>query len=71
MAELRLRFWKFIHRKLESSWHWVYYHKIGRAELTKSPVSYRYNYTYFNSKAGKETPVFDGIKIHRWPDSGE
>lgn len=45
--EMKRRFWQFVHDRLESAWHWVYYHKLAKYQLERivpSNVSYSFKY---------------------------
>ena len=55
MAELRRRFWQFLHDRLEAAWHWVYYHKLAEPLPVITRQSYQYNITYVCGKTGVMT----------------
>lgn len=48
------RFWQFAHDKLESAWHWVYYHKL--APQPPSPTSYSYSVVYLSETGTHDVP---------------
>lgn len=32
---MRLKFWRWAHRKAEQLWHWIYYHRIPEGIKTR------------------------------------
>lgn len=48
---MNLRFWRFVHNRLEQAWHWVYYHKILPHEPLPPLTQYKYTYSYSVGKS--------------------
>lgn len=45
---MRLKFWRWAHRRAEALWHWIYYHKLpnGIAEMERAIQSKNIVYSY-------------------------
>jgi hypothetical protein len=64
---MRRRFWQWVHNRLESAWHWVYYNKLEdirdktclciTEEISLEEARHRYPFhyevQYLNSKGEK------------------
>jgi len=70
---MRLRFWRWAHRRAEALWHWIYYNKLpqGKAERARAIVgqnrTYGYTFKYMTADGRECDP---NIKVYRGGSNG-
>jgi len=46
MSEMRLRFWRWAHRRAEELWHWIYYYRLPEGINKRNKTAAMLNQSY-------------------------